>query len=695
MKKTLKYALIGFLLSTQSFAGLPPTSVRGQSDSSDKVKFNLQAPNNQMTDLGGIKALVETGNDNLLKNPGFEASTVDTGWTCTSMNQESTTTAEDTPIKGKQSIEFKPVDATSRCYQQVTAQAADIGKLGEFSLTTKVLNVGTAHDWWLQILNGDGTVVEAESQILFDSTNSVTTKVEFQIESSQRVQIITKSDSPDQIIADDASFKPATNIGTVAQAKMVLSVVGLSSAQSIPASTITKVTNWNTPSVLTSGSFSSGTFTLTESGVCDINGAGTFSGTTSASAATHAHIYHNGSEIVGGYVNASSGGTAVPQAHASFECSAGDTIDFRIDQYGSGSANISIGEFTVKLFPSKAQQTITPSDQVDVTSGGLWFPDACPSGMVDAENKVVGKSSGDYQGARYLNLYRHLWTNAATSGSAYVLSATKGASADADWAAGTTITINMGGIFPRVHGGTSPNVSGDLGMLQLDAMQGHRHSILAAFGSTTTSQNVVSIASPATNANFSSGNGTNAYVGDPVTDGTHGTPRVASETRPYNTAMKFCMFANPTVPQPVVLPKLVTATYRNSSGQSIPNAVDTTVTNWTKVKDDAGLVNPTTGVITLPPNGTYRVSFGVEFNPNTTGLRVAGLTCSDTSQNTNSVATSGAVHGSASISSVLFYSGASAITVTPFAFQTSGGSLSLVTGTARSYLFVEKLGGYE
>jgi len=550
--KHLKYIIASILITSQCFAGLPPTSVKGQSDSSSIVKFNFQTPNNQITDLGGPKALIETGNDNLLKNPGFEAATVDTGWTCTSMNQESTTTAEDTPIKGKQSIEFKPTDATSRCYQQVTAQSADIGKLGEFSLTTKVLNVGTTHDWWLQILNSAGTVVEAESQILFDSTNSVTTKVEFQIESSQRVQITTKSDSPDQIIADDASFKPATNIGTIAQAKVVLSTVGSGSAQSIPGSSaVTTVTNWATPTV-GDDHFSSGVFTNTEDGECLVTASLLYSSVLSTIVAARIFVYKNGVSI-GSQVGPKYSTSSAPQMSIQFECKSGDTIDVRTSQGESSSKNIDGGAgsqwFSISRFPSKAQQAITPSDQVDVTGGGLWFPDACPSGMVDAENKVVGKSSGDYQGARYLNLYRHLWTNAATSSSAYVLSATKGASADADWAAGTTITINMGGIFPRVHGGTSPNVSGDLGALQLDAFQGHKHDMWDGLKYTL----FAATGSPGAAAINSAGTSQSFLTGTPESDGTHGTPRVASETRPYNTAMKFCMFANPVVPQPVLL----------------------------------------------------------------------------------------------------------------------------------------------
>jgi|GEM_PF-5412603 len=53
----------------------------------------------------------------------------------------------------------------------------------------------------------------------------------------------------------------------------------------------------------------------------------------------------------------------------------------------------------------------------------------------------------------------------------------------------------------------------------------------------------------------------------------------------------------------------VNAGYVNTSGQSIPGAVMTTVTNWSKTKDTHGFFNPTTGVGTIPISGTYAFEF--------------------------------------------------------------------------------------
>lgn len=59
-------------------AGLPPTTLSGL-NGTKKTTFNFKTPLNQSTQVSGVDSLIETGNQNILKNPGFEGGTTD--WT--------------------------------------------------------------------------------------------------------------------------------------------------------------------------------------------------------------------------------------------------------------------------------------------------------------------------------------------------------------------------------------------------------------------------------------------------------------------------------------------------------------------------------------------------------------------------------------------------------------------------------------
>lgn len=70
--------------------------------------------------------------------------------------------------------------------------------------------------------------------------------------------------------------------------------------------------------------------------------------------------------------------------------------------------------------------------------------------------------------------------------------------------------------------------AGSSGMVEADAFQGHRHSGSMSFGG---SANLGNLASYIQTSN----------TGDPVSDGTNGTPRIANETRPKNIGATFYM----------------------------------------------------------------------------------------------------------------------------------------------------------
>jgi hypothetical protein len=85
-----------------------------------------------------------------------------------------------------------------------------------------------------------------------------------------------------------------------------------------------------------------------------------------------------------------------------------------------------------------------------------------------------------------------------------------------------------------------PNGTRTPGSTQADAMQGHTHS----WGSLGTAR----IHTPDINNGTAAGSGAaswgavNNSIGSPASDGTNGTPRTSSETRPVNVAVTFCQF---------------------------------------------------------------------------------------------------------------------------------------------------------
>lgn len=89
---------------SSAFAGLPPTTAKGQSDATKSVTFNTEVPYNQATTTAAGTKLIETNNENLLVNANFEHSTVTTGWT---VAVSATATAETTEVKsGKKALKL-------------------------------------------------------------------------------------------------------------------------------------------------------------------------------------------------------------------------------------------------------------------------------------------------------------------------------------------------------------------------------------------------------------------------------------------------------------------------------------------------------------------------------------------------------------------------------------------------------------
>jgi hypothetical protein len=88
-------AFIFFVVAMSARAGLPPTTLKGDAQSTKTTTFNFEVSNSLATKTGtGTK--IEVGNSNILVNPSWEHQTATTGWTLTA----GSFTSDTTPVEG-------------------------------------------------------------------------------------------------------------------------------------------------------------------------------------------------------------------------------------------------------------------------------------------------------------------------------------------------------------------------------------------------------------------------------------------------------------------------------------------------------------------------------------------------------------------------------------------------------------------
>jgi hypothetical protein len=127
--------LLALIFTASSFAAAP-LGVRGQASSTTLYPYNIQVPNNQITDLGGGKALINTGNNNLIANGGFENASVQSSWSLTNGSSAVETSAV---IQGQQSIKLTLTAQALEFFQTSTRYAAQFadGVQGAASIRVK------------------------------------------------------------------------------------------------------------------------------------------------------------------------------------------------------------------------------------------------------------------------------------------------------------------------------------------------------------------------------------------------------------------------------------------------------------------------------------------------------------------------------------------------------------------------------
>ena len=211
--------LIALLLiySQASFANLPPTSIKGQTDASPKTKFGFQVPHNQATDLGGISSLIETGNTNILKNPGFEDPNI-TAWTTSGGSGSNSATSKATGTKG---LAWDSDSASQTLVSDlITIPNGFQGNNGYAYCNIKTVSGTATHTFTVD--NGTTNIVTPVT-INSSTDRFQRTAVNFIYPSSGsiRIKVTSVAANEPNIYIDDCYLGEATNVSSVSQAQLV------------------------------------------------------------------------------------------------------------------------------------------------------------------------------------------------------------------------------------------------------------------------------------------------------------------------------------------------------------------------------------------------------------------------------------------------------------------------------------------
>lgn len=523
-------SIVFYFWSTIAVAAPPPVSIKGQNGSKMLPKWNLQVPGNQATNLGGIDALIETGNKNILQNPGFEAIDPTQGWSLAS----GVTAAPDTSSKvgetSKQSLKLSLSAVTGAIIDQVLDITTDQSGINmEFSIWVKTSQSGLK--WCLRRSGSDLSCADISSG---NTWNKYTLNYPGLPTGTSILRLSAGSSTTGDVLIDDAYSGLALNIGTVAQGGVRVSAIRITSAQTISSASATRVVfnNVANPYFNTHGEMdtSTGAITVKKAGRAFITARLALVGATlTASQEYTGRIRKNGVSVCGGIYAALNGTVPlVEPSNCSFDVSVGDVIDVSVESGGDTSYDVSNSSqtyLTYTLFPAPSE-IISQENQADLLN--TFF-------SVDSGQCPVNS----------------LELNGGTIPSQYAaLIARRGSSTLPDLRGSILRMTGTGTISGRSKVGPS------VGAFQEDRMQGHAHGVsdpghnhipVSSAGGSPSSANA-NYTWPSASAAYTdfgsrtSTSTTGITVSGPTTAG-DGTPRTGSDTRPYNYGVRNCVWA--------------------------------------------------------------------------------------------------------------------------------------------------------
>ena len=304
-------------------------------------------------------------------------------------------------------------------------------------------------------------------------------------------------------------------------------------AGTLPTATITSGTITNLAS--TTGTIATGVIpTLTSS-------TATFGTTTSTAATITSGTITNLASTTGTITNLASTTGTIATLIASAGTFSGSLVNVTTGTIGNLSTTLA-GDFTI----SSGTGTLGTTG---VTAGTYGNATAIPFLTVDAKGRITSATTGAFStfpaGAVMsfaMNSAPSGWlgadgsaVNRTTYADLFTAISTTYGTGDGS----TTFNLpDLRGIF--VRGSGSQTISGitynkTFAAKEGDALQGHWHQSVY-----TTNANVNSTF-PTRTANTAASTIDNNSVRSPITDGTNGTPRTASETRPANIALLYCI----------------------------------------------------------------------------------------------------------------------------------------------------------
>jgi hypothetical protein len=238
-RNAIKIAGTVFLVGSIGVAGLPPTTLKGLLDTVATTTLNFVVPFNQATRINATTALIETGNANLLKDPGFESGTTNNVTISGGATATVNTTAK---LTGNYGLDWD----SNAAGQTATGTAITIpeglkGKNAVVSCNIKTVSGTATHT----LMAYDGTNEINPNTIVSIAGTSVRTSVNFTAPSSGTITWRAKSvaSNEPEIYVDDCILEDAAffNLSQVNQAQLLgtVKVTGCSAGWSISSPTTT------------------------------------------------------------------------------------------------------------------------------------------------------------------------------------------------------------------------------------------------------------------------------------------------------------------------------------------------------------------------------------------------------------------------------------------------------------------------